>query len=231
MFSLDRVLPWERSFDEYRRTCALDDSDLSSSILGCADGPAGFNAEASTRGGDVVSCDPIYRCTASEIRDRIATTSAAVLEQTRTNAHEFVWDEFGSVAELGRVRRHAMEVFLEDYEAPCSAGRCVAASLPALPFGSQSFDLALCSPFLFRYTGQTTVEFHLAAVAELCRVAGEVRIFPLLALGGQRSAYVSTVETAMTGRGYQVAIERVRHTNFNAAPIRCCGSGATTRAS
>jgi len=47
MFTLDRVVPWGRSFDEYRHTFALSEVDLRSRILGCADGPAGFNAEAS----------------------------------------------------------------------------------------------------------------------------------------------------------------------------------------
>ena len=35
---------------------------------GCADGPASFNAELSGRGGRVVSCDPLYRFDAAQIR-------------------------------------------------------------------------------------------------------------------------------------------------------------------
>jgi hypothetical protein len=209
MFSLDRVVPWGRSFDEYRRMFALDDSDMAAAVLGCADGPASFNAEATRRRFDVVSCDPIYRCTASEIRDRITTTSAAVLEQTRRNADEFIWSDYGSVEELGRLRHEAMDAFLHDYESGCSAGRYVAAALAALPFVSRAFGLALCSHFLFLYTGQTTLEFHVASIEELCRVADEVRIFPMLALGGQLSPYVSMVETHMTRRGHRVSIERV----------------------
>ena len=44
MFALDQVVPWGRSFDEYRRMFALTDADLSRVILGCGDGPASFNA-------------------------------------------------------------------------------------------------------------------------------------------------------------------------------------------
>jgi hypothetical protein len=209
MFSLDQVVPWGRSFEEYRRMFALDESDLATTVLGCADGPASFNADATRLGTDVVSCDPLYRCTALEIRARIAVTSTEVLQQTSRNAHEFVWDLIASVDELGRLRHAAMDTFLRDYPTGRSEGRYVAGSLPALPFVSEAFALALCSHFLFLYTGQTTLEFHVAAVEELCRVAGEVRIFPLLALGGQRSPYVSSVERHMTGRGYGVSIERV----------------------
>jgi hypothetical protein len=46
MFTLERVVPWGRSFDEYRRMFVLSSDDLRLRILGCADGPASFNAEA-----------------------------------------------------------------------------------------------------------------------------------------------------------------------------------------
>src|SRR6187401_543475 len=61
MFSLFSVVPWGRSFDEYVRMFALAESDLESRILGCGDGPASFNVEATRRGATVVSCDPLYQ--------------------------------------------------------------------------------------------------------------------------------------------------------------------------
>jgi len=50
MFTLDQVVPWGRSFDEYRRMFALTDAELGLRIIGCGDGPASFNAEATRRG-------------------------------------------------------------------------------------------------------------------------------------------------------------------------------------
>jgi len=61
MFTLDKVVPWGRSFDEYRRMFALTDTDRSVKIVGCGDGPANFNAEATRPGATVISCDPTYR--------------------------------------------------------------------------------------------------------------------------------------------------------------------------
>jgi hypothetical protein len=55
----------------------------------------------------------------------------------------------------------------------------VAAQLPDLPFRDGAFSVALCSHLLFCYP-QLGRELHLRAVAELLRVSGEVRIFPLL---------------------------------------------------
>ena len=42
---------------EYRRLFALTDEDLAGRILGCGDGPASFNAEATAGGHAAASCD------------------------------------------------------------------------------------------------------------------------------------------------------------------------------
>jgi hypothetical protein len=209
MFTLDQVVPWGRSFDEYRRMFALTDADLRSRIVGAGDGPASFNAEATRGGTAVVSFDPLYRYDVSRIRERIAATCDQVLEQTRQNAGEFVWDTIVSVEQLGTVRMAAMAAFLDDYDAGRQEGRYVEAALPTLPFPDLSFDLAVCSHLLFLYTTQLTEAFHQAAVIELCRVAREVRIFPLLALDGRPSPYVELVADSSRGRGCEVAIEVV----------------------
>jgi hypothetical protein len=211
MFTLDQVVPWGRSFDEYRRMFALTEADLRQRILGCGDGPAGFNAEATRRGGHVISCDPIYRWNTAQIRDRIATTRDQILEQTRLNADEFVWDSIQSVEELGRLRMAAMQEFLDDYRPGKAQGRYVAAELPTLPFSDGSFDLTLCSHFLFLYTSHLDEAFHRSAIEEMCRVAADVRIFPLLALGGRRSPYVDPVVDRLRKSGYDVSIEGVAY--------------------
>src|SRR5262249_40744352 len=187
MFTLDQVVPWGRSFEEYRCMFALSQADLQLRILGCADGPASFNAEATRRGTQVVSCDPLYRLESTQIRDRIAETCDQVLEQTRRNLQEFVWETIRSVDELSRLRMGAMQAFLDDYESGKQQGRYIDAELPTLPFPDRSFDLALCSHFLFLYTGHLPEAFHRTAILELCRVAQEVRVFPLLDLGGRVS--------------------------------------------
>jgi len=145
MFTLDQVVPWGRSFDEYQRMFALTHADLDLRILGCGDGPASFNAEATRRGFTVVSLDPIYQWNGAQIQERIAVTRDKVLEQTRNNAGDFVWDSIRSVEELGQIRTAAMQQFLDDYEAGKAQGRYVEGELPTLSFGDGSFDLALCS--------------------------------------------------------------------------------------
>jgi hypothetical protein len=212
-FTLNDIVPWGRSYDEYVRMFALGQTELRLRILGCADGPASFNAEATRRGMQVISCDPLYAFGATAVRERIDATSPGVLEQTRKNAAAFVWNTITSVEALGVIRKAAMATFLEDYDPESlegsSARRYVAAALPHLPFRDAAFDLALCSHFLFLYSDHLGADFHTDAVRELCRVAREVRIFPLLSLDGKRSPFVETVRKTLAGSGVVVTLELV----------------------
>lgn len=209
MFTLDQVVPWGRSFDEYQRMFALTDAELGLRIIGCGDGPASFNAEATRRGTSVVSCDPIYRYDVEQIRSRIESTCSHILEQTRQNVDEFVWTTIRSVEELRAVRMAAMNDFLADYPAGKAQGRYIDAELPHLPFPDSSFEVALCSHFLFLYTTQLGETFHQEAIREMCRVASEVRIFPLLALGATKSPLVERMVDAFESERIRVSIETV----------------------
>jgi hypothetical protein len=100
MFALDQVVPWGRSF-EYRRMFTLRDADLQLRTLGCADGPASFNANSARRGTTVISVDPLYRLDTDTIRDRIAAIYDQQLERAERNSQQFVWDTFRSVEEPG----------------------------------------------------------------------------------------------------------------------------------
>jgi hypothetical protein len=152
----------------------------------------------------------IYRLDKSQIEARIAATCDEIIEQTRRNAHEFVWgNDIPTVEQLGQVRLAAMRTFLADYDIGRGAGRYVEAELPMLPFADSVFDLALCSHLLFLYSMQLGEGFHRAAVRELCRVASEVRIFPLLALGGSRSPFVDLCALDARNAGDHVSIEHV----------------------
>jgi len=209
MFTLERVVPWGRSFAEYRAMFALTDADLEGRVLGCGDGPASFNAVAARRGARVVSCDPLYHWTAPDIQARLDATYQQVIDQTRRNHQEFVWNTIRSVEELGQIRMAAMNEFLDDYPSGRADGRYIEAELPHLRFDDLSFDLALCSHFLFLYTTQLGDAFHRRAIREMCRVAGEVRIFPLLALGAEPSSLVGPGAAEFREQGFTVSIEEV----------------------
>jgi SAM-dependent methyltransferase len=208
-FTLDHVVPWGRSFDEYVRMFDLSAADLSLRILGCGDGPAAFNAALTARGGRIVSADPIYAFSAREIEGRIADTYEKVMAQLRPNVADYVWTEFSGPEAVGATRMAAMRAFLADYEAGRKAGRYVAAALPELPFADASFNLALVSHFLFLYAAQMDADFHVRALLELLRVARQVRVFPLLTLDGRPYPGMGLVRSKLEEAGVKIAIRKV----------------------
>jgi hypothetical protein len=208
-FKYSEAVPWGRSFDEYRRMFALSDQDLELRIIGCADGPASFNARMSQIGHRVVSCDPLYQLRAEQIQVRIDATCDTIIRQTRQNLDRFLWTSIKSVDELAKVRLAAMGEFLADFDNGKRTGRYVAGELPELPFTSNSFDLALCSHFLFLYSQNLSLQFHQQAIEDMCRVARETRIFPLLNYNAETSPYVEPLIEHLRNAGYNTSIEGV----------------------
>jgi hypothetical protein len=87
----------------------------------------------------------------------------------------------------------------------------VIGELPVLPFRARTFDIALCSHLLFLYSDFLDLKFHTDSIAEMLRVAGEVRIFPLLSLDLTRSCHLDGVIEKFTARGYAVHIDQVAY--------------------
>ena len=208
-FTLDKVVPWGRSYDEYISMFDLTEAELGLCILGCGDGPAAFNSVLSQRGGNIVSVDPVYAFDAGQIRGRISETYETVMAQTHKNHSNFVWNVIPSVEQLGNLRMSAMEIFLADFETGTLEGRYIPGELPTLPFADGQFDIALSSHFLFLYSTHFTVEFHLQAVREMLRVSREARIFPFLTLDGSLSPHLSFVKEHLLCQGLDVQIKNV----------------------
>jgi hypothetical protein len=207
--TLDKVVPWGRSYDEHVAMFDLTAADLDRRILGCGDGPAAFNAGLTERGGAIVSVDPLYRFDARQIAGRIAETYAPVMDQVRRNQGDYVWAAIPSVEVLGAVRMAAMERFLADFEAGRRTGRYVVAELPSLPFASRHFDIALSSHFLFLYSSHLSATFHCRALGEMLRVSREVRVFPLLTVDGLLSPHFPAVREHLTSQGFRLEVRPV----------------------
>ncbi len=209
--SLDKIVPWGRSYDEYVTMFDLTKNDLQLRILGCADGPASFNAILTKRNGLIVSVDPIYRFDAAQIRDRIAETYPLVMSQVIENQSDYAWEAIPSVEELGRIRMSAMDDFLKDYEAGRKDGRYVTAELPTLPFEDGAFDLALSSHFLFLYSAHLSAAFHLQSLQEMLRIANEIRVFPIVTLDGKLSHHLPSILKTLRLAGFIVEIKQVSY--------------------
>jgi hypothetical protein len=208
---LENVVPWGRSLSEYAHMFDLGDDDLANkTILGVGDGPASFNSEMHAHGRRVVSVDPIYLFSGDQIRSRVEATHPQLVQFAREHQDTFVWTgHITSPQHMGEVRLAAMEKFLADYDTGLRDGRYLAASLPDLPFADRQFDLALCSHLLFLYTEQLSLDFHVAGILEIARVAREVRIFPLTMLGNTPSTHLKPVRDELSRLGYVHEVRRV----------------------
>jgi ubiquinone/menaquinone biosynthesis C-methylase UbiE len=99
--------------------------------------------------------------------------------------------------------------FLTDYNqgkqegAHAGRARYTYGEFPELPFHNSEFDLVLCAHFLFFYSDNLTLNFHIQAIREMCRVSKEIRIFPLLDVKNSRlSTYIEPVKKYMDSIGW-----------------------------
>jgi hypothetical protein len=191
---------------------SLSECDLEKKLLGCGDGPACFNAELSKKDGRVISVDPIYEFNIAEIQSRIDEVYPQIMDQVSKNKNDYVWKNIINVEELGKTRMKAMNIFLKDYEEGKKSGRYIASSLPTLPFEDNAFDLALCSHYLFLYSQQVSLAQHLLSMKELCRVAREVRVYPLLSISNNKqSPHLEPVIAALTESGVSISLVPVEY--------------------
>lgn len=206
---LEQVVPWGRSLEEYSRMFDLRENDIQGQILDCAAGPASFNVQMTRQGHNVISCDPVYQFSVSEIARRIEETYPIIINGLIANQDKYVWQDIQSPTQLGEIRMAAMQQFLEDFPLGLEQGRYRTDELPTLPFDASQFDLALCSHFLFTYSDHFSIAFHLEAIMEMCRVAKQVRIFPLLNISGEPSPFVEPVTEELEKQGYTVLLKQV----------------------
>jgi SAM-dependent methyltransferase len=171
------MLVSSRSFEEYCASFDLDPDRLPARILDCAAGASDFVAEAARRGSAAVAVDPSYRRGAEVVElARNGMRSGTGMISSHRGRFTYAW--YGSPEARTQMRDRAMQRFAVDNSA--HPERYLAAELPHLPFADDAFDLAVCSHLLFTWATDLDEQWHHDAILELCRVAAEVRIFPLV---------------------------------------------------
>lgn len=159
----------------------LGPAELSGSILDCSAGVSGFTAEAARRGTRTVAVDPAYALARAELAmlGKADLTRGSAIAAEHPDRFTYAW--YGDPERRLSMRSRALAQFLLDLAT--HPARYVAGQLPQLPFRDRAFDLAVCSHLLFTWADQLGIEWHRAAILELTRVAGEVRVFPTVMQG------------------------------------------------
>ena len=208
-FCLEEIVPWGRSSKEYVRMFSLTDADLEKKILGCGDGPASFNAAMRWQGKRVVSIDPLYQFSAEQIRK---SGGGSIPDNSRTTRCQPVFLHLDDNSLAARVGPYSHEsdgtAFPRDLRARKGRRPDPSYDRPSrrLP---RRIRLGPVFPSALHIFRQLSLDFHCRAVAEMCRVAREVRLFPLLDHGGQPSPHVEPVCRLLKDDGFDVSIESV----------------------
>jgi len=179
---LEDFLITGRTFDEYVAFFGLEPERLKGKkILDCPSGASGFVAEAVRRGIDAHGCDILYGFEIEAIAAQAQKSIARIYEDTSWMAgHNFAF--YGSVEGHRRCRESALAAFRADF----APERYRFETLPKLSYADDSFDLLLSSHLLFVYYDRLDLDFHVASIAEMLRVAREVRLFPLVDFKNRR---------------------------------------------
>lgn len=209
-FKLESVVPWGRTFDEYRLMFCLSDSDMAEKIAGFGDGPASFNYEATQKGYSITSFDPIYQFSKADLQKRIDDVRITVMQQMRENRDNYVWKNIKTLEELENVRMSAMRLFLADFENGKQDGRYIYHELPdRLMYTDNAFDIGLSSHFLLMYTA-LGYDFHIQAMTEMLRVCKEIRIFPIVDLDANETDLIAKVIDYFEQR-YHIEIRKTQY--------------------
>jgi hypothetical protein len=220
---IDKVVLLGRTFDEYRRMFALDETTLQrEKILDAAAGVSSFCAEGRAQGYKITACDAIYHFSADEIEWKCAQDLKDVMDKLPPTADLYVWKEFADVHALTRQRERAYRRFLRDYRKQ-SLTRYVPTIFPQSGFEANAFTLTLASHLLFLYEDQLDYAFHRDTLRELLRItSGEVRIYPITNLRGERSVYLNPLMAEVALDGYDFEIVRVDYEFLKNANQRLC---------
>ena len=189
---------WAHSLDDYMQMFDLTKEELQLFIIDCASGISSFNAEMHAQKRMVVSCDEMYRLSPDAMEIQVE----GVLSEMPNAVHVDRYQE--------RVRQ-----FFDDYASGYEQKRYRFELLPHLSFPDAKFELALCAYFLFSVP-ELSVDFHLQSILEMCRVAEEVRIFPLMDQEGVLSAYLEPVMVELRNQDFGVEVRQAYDTIKNA---------------
>lgn len=206
-----RISLWGQHLDEYQDMFALSDEDLSKSFLEYNSGVSAFNLELHKRGGNCVSCDPWYKLEKTSLQDKIETSFNERLIQLENNLENLDISRYGSFNDLIKYRRAGVASFLADFPQGFEQKNYISFANDDLPYPDFKFDFALVANNFFADLDYQTVDYHIAKIKELARVAKDVRIFPLVDTAGEPSNLLGPIIMGLYQDNFAVEVKDVAY--------------------
>jgi len=201
---------WVYCMADYCQMFDLSDADLERSLLDYPAGISSFNAEMFVKGHRVHSGDVVYELSPEAVA--VYAKKLFQINEAHLRQHYEILREHDEQTLEGILSdwQKSKALFLEDYEKGKEEERYQFMKLPHLPFADYTFDMALCSGHLF-HSAATPATQRETLVEELCRVAKEVRIFPLLDEKGNITDALGHVMLAFQNRNYGIKVCEVSY--------------------
>jgi Methyltransferase domain len=196
---------WIYDFSDYQQMYDLTESDLSKAIFDFSAGIASFNAEATRRGMQVISADSSYDLSPEKMKIYAQHFLQDMVSQLKEYPNRL--RDKSDMTRVIDLWKKTEETFLQDYAVNQAQHRYCKIQLPKMPYKTHQFDLVLCTDFIFHHL--LSSEDIAFIVKELCRVATEVRIFPLLDNQGKTSEELGPLMLMLQQKNYGVEVREV----------------------
>lgn len=201
---------WIFSLADYCQMFDLTNEDLTRPILDYPGGISSFNAEMHLSGHRVLSGDQHYTLSASEMQQYAENIYQRTVKHLRQHVDRLKRSDEEAIANIVTAWQKSKEQFLADYPVGKKEGRYQSMQLPHLPFNNHDFVLALCSDFLFHTQARKNYTPE-QLITELCRVANEVRVFPLLTESGVMAEALGPVMLTLQQQNFGVEVREVSY--------------------
>jgi len=211
-----KLVLWGHDVDDYSEMFALSEQQLNSSLLELGCGPSAVNSQITERGGNIISCDKMFAKDKDSLQHYVDEVFDFMIDEVEKHQQLFQWGAYGSLEHFVAKRRQGIELFFKDFDQGKEQGRYISAKKDdELPFADFSFEVALCSHYLFANLDNQDVDYHLRVIRELARVAKEVRLFPLIDRDANVSQFLGPVLLGLQQQNFGVEVKQV---DYNLQP-------------
>lgn len=201
---------WVYNLADYRQMFDLTDADLQLKILDYPGGISSVNAELSQINGSVVSGDQFYEHENKSIKDY----ADKILQQniSHLHNHKAILQQSSEQATEQLIAQWAERKaqFLTHFNADKNKNHYKNMRMPVLPLENHEFQLALCSDLLFHTQGREGYSPE-QLIEELCRVALEVRVYPLLNENGAIAPTLGPVMLHLQEHDFGVEVRSIAY--------------------
>lgn len=203
---------WGLNLKDYIDIFGLTPQELSTPILDFQSGASSFNAELSSRGGKVLSCDSFY----SLQEDEIESTLNSILTEIPTYYKERITRFISSIPETSDLivaeRKKAFELFKKDLPSGLIQKRYrIDDNLDNLIAAKEKFNLALCPFNIFDRSPEKTLEYHLSLIEKLSLLSNEIRFYPLINSKGEIPSLLGPIMQDLHKKNYGMEIKAVHN--------------------